>query len=158
MTGACPFYVTNLPPEVFTVQAVSERYRVRWAIENLFKELKSVYPLDAISSCKQFTVEALVYRGLPSLRLTRALRRRIRELNPDEADRIPAPRFARVYAAHSRAFLSRMPRSLGDSPGDYDPLRGIFGRHRGPLARPRLLDGATLYDYRTPDRSKFDPE
>jgi len=159
-TGAYHFYVTNLPPEVFTVQEVSELYRVRWAIENLFKELKSVYQLDAISSCKQFTVEALVYMGLLSLLLTRALRRRIQELNPDEADRIPALRFARVYAAHSRAFLNMMLRSLGYSPDDYDPLRGIFGKDiEDPSpARPRLLDGVTHYDYRTTDRSKFDQE
>jgi len=98
--------------------------------------------------------------GLLSLLLTRALRRRIQELNPDEADRIPALRFARVYAAHSRAFLNMMLRSLGYSPDDYDPLRGIFGKDiEDPSpARPRLLDGVTHYDYRTTDRSKFDQE
>lgn len=47
------FYITNLPAE-----EISALYRMRWSIELLFKELKSCYKLDCISSGKDYIVES----------------------------------------------------------------------------------------------------
>jgi hypothetical protein len=114
---------------------VARLTRVRWAIEILFKPLKGTYGLDAIASGKRCNMEVPVPMGLPSLLLTRAMRRRIQELKPDEANRIPTLQFARAYAAYSWAFLTITLLPPGYSPDDYDPLRVLL-RRRSRSPRP----------------------
>ena len=49
-TGEYHFYLTNIPVERLVAEDIAMMYRARWTIELLFKELKSGYALNQISS------------------------------------------------------------------------------------------------------------
>lgn len=66
-------YLTNLPENAFSPEQISRLYRGRWFIELLFKELKSRYALDVIKTSKVEVVEALIYAGLLTLTVSKAM-------------------------------------------------------------------------------------
>lgn len=72
-TGEYHLYLTNLPETTFSAEQISQLYRGRWFIELLFKELKSRYALDVIQTSKQEVVEALIYAGLLTLTVSKAM-------------------------------------------------------------------------------------
>lgn len=66
------WHVTSLDAEDFPSEEVAELYRQRWQIELLFKEWKSVYRIDQISSGKEPVVLlCLVYASLCAAILSR---------------------------------------------------------------------------------------
>ena len=77
-------YITNIPPEVLDAEDVAELYRVRWDIEMIFKELKSKYSLDAITSANPDVVEGLIWVGILTLLVSRRLFNVLRASAPIE--------------------------------------------------------------------------
>ncbi len=66
-------YLTNIPPEVLSAEDVAALYRVRWEVELVFKELKSRYALDVVTSQKPAVVLGLVWAAILTLIVSRRL-------------------------------------------------------------------------------------
>jgi len=60
-------YMTNLPAAEYSAADIAQLYRARWEVELLFKELKSTYDLDQISTSNPVAVEAHIVVALISL-------------------------------------------------------------------------------------------
>jgi len=65
------WYTTSLDPEVFSPEEVSEIYRLRWQIELLFKEWKSLQRLGDLPSGDASIVHCLLYATLCASVLSR---------------------------------------------------------------------------------------
>ncbi len=63
-TGEYHWYLTNIAPEAFGPRDVAEIYRLRWQVELLYKEWKSLFRLDEIPSGKKATVQCLILATL----------------------------------------------------------------------------------------------
>lgn len=72
-SGEYHLYLTDLPVEQFGAETISDLYAGRWAVELLFKELKSRYALHTIVSNKPEVVRALIYSALIALTISRRL-------------------------------------------------------------------------------------
>jgi hypothetical protein len=68
------FYLTNLPRSQFSPEQLAQIYRLRWQVELIFKELKSLLQADRLPSHKQATVLCLVYSAMIALSLSRLTR------------------------------------------------------------------------------------
>jgi putative transposase len=77
-------YITNIPPDALSAEDVAELYRVRWDIEMIFKELKSRYSLDAITSANPNVVEGLIWVAILTLLVSRRLFNVLRASAPIE--------------------------------------------------------------------------
>jgi hypothetical protein len=65
------YLVTNLEPEVFTPQHISDGYRLRWQVELLFKEWKSHANLHAFDTSNPYIAEGLIWASLCAATLKR---------------------------------------------------------------------------------------
>jgi putative transposase len=72
-TGEHHTFVTNVPPDLLSAEAVAASYRARWALELLFAELKTGYRMTHLSSERKVVVEALIYAAILSLVASRKL-------------------------------------------------------------------------------------
>jgi len=72
-SGEYHFYLTDLPHEDFPPKVIRQLYRGRWFIELLFKELKSRYALEALSTTKKEVVQALIYSAMLTLTVSKAM-------------------------------------------------------------------------------------
>lgn len=54
-------YLTLVPPERLSAEAIAARYAARWMIELVFHELKRHDRFDQMPSAKRHPVEALLY-------------------------------------------------------------------------------------------------
>ena len=120
------FYITNLPAEKFVAEDIGTLYRMRWTIEMLFKELKSYYHLDCISSGKECIVEALIYTALLTLIVSRLILSILREQLPEYASRMKSQRWARVFLVAANSILRDILIYQGINPEGYQPLFGLF--------------------------------
>lgn len=98
-TGDYHFYVTNIPPEKLPAEDVRATYALRWQVELLFKELKQSYRLDQMPSRKRHIVEALLYSAILTLVVSRRLLDLVRRLLKGLEHRLPAQRWANVFAS-----------------------------------------------------------
>jgi len=95
-------YITNIPPDALCAEDIAELYRVRWDIEMIFKELKSKYSLDAITSANPDVVEGLIWVGILTLLVSRRLFNVLRESAPIEhAVRYTPLRWANTFAQNA---------------------------------------------------------
>lgn len=69
--GTPRYLVTNLDPETFSPEQVSDGYRLRWQIELLFKEWKSHANLHAFDTGKSTIAEGLIWASLCTATVTR---------------------------------------------------------------------------------------
>ena len=69
--GAPRYLLTNLDPQVFTPQHVSDGYRLRWQVELLFKEWKSYANLRAFDTANPHIAEGLIWAALCAATLKR---------------------------------------------------------------------------------------
>lgn len=105
-TGRFHVYVTNLAPEQLGADEVAATYAGRWAIELIFKELKSTYRIHDLPSTKKHVVEALILTAVLTLIVSRALHDALaRRLKETEARRLRPQRWARVFLVHSASLL-----------------------------------------------------
>ncbi len=65
------YLVTNLDPEDFSPEQISDGYRLRWQIELLFKEWKSHGNLRAFDTGKHTIAEGLIWASLCAATVTR---------------------------------------------------------------------------------------
>lgn len=65
--------ITNLPGEGFLPEDLATIYQCPWAVEQLFRELKTQYELDEFDTTKEPVVKILVYAELLSLLVSREL-------------------------------------------------------------------------------------
>ena len=65
------YLVTNLSREEFSVEQVSDAYRLRWQIELLFKEWKSYANLHAFDTSNPYLAEGLIWAALCAATLKR---------------------------------------------------------------------------------------
>lgn len=100
-------YVTNIPAEKLSAEQVAQAYHGRWAIELLFKELKSQYRLEDLPSRKAHVVEALILASVLTLLVSQRLMRELqRRLRGSLARRLRPLRWSRVLEAHSATLLA----------------------------------------------------
>jgi len=71
-------YVTNLPKEWFSPREIASLYSVRWSVETLIQEAKSVFGLDEISVRTKESIECFMLASLVIVLLSRYLLRQIR--------------------------------------------------------------------------------
>lgn len=117
-------YITNLPAEDYSAADIATLYQARWEVELLFRELKTVYGLDEISSSKPEVVEALILIGLLSLVVSRTLRELFIEIIDEErsdddaepSSLLPRERWARAFSRRSDQILRRVAQRLGYEP------------------------------------------
>ncbi len=67
------WYLTNLPPSMFSPEEIAECYRLRWQVERLFLEMKSELALDDLRSKREEVVRCFIYATLITLVLSRFL-------------------------------------------------------------------------------------
>lgn len=75
------WFVTNLPPEIFSPEQIATLYRFRWEVEQLFRTLKMVGRLDHLQSANPNVIHAFIYATLLGMVLAHdicALMRRCR--------------------------------------------------------------------------------
>jgi IS4 transposase len=124
--GRYHLYITNLPAEDYRAPDIAKLYQARWEVELLFRELKTTYGLDEITSGKPEVVEALILIGLLSLVVSRTLRELfieiIEEQQNEESDDVepssllPRERWARAFGRRSDRILRRVAKRLGYEP------------------------------------------
>jgi len=72
-TGEYHLYITDLDTAQFPAEQIAALYRGRWAVELLFKELKSRYALQTVLSEKPEVVKAMILSAMITLVISRRL-------------------------------------------------------------------------------------
>ena len=117
------FYLTNISPEQLTAEDVALLYRARWSVELLFKELKSLYKLDVISSGSPAVVESLVLVAMLTLVVSHRLLNHMRLLVPEKSSRFTPLRWAESFYAIAPVIMGRVLKLAGIND---DPLQLII--------------------------------
>ena len=61
------FYLTNIAPDILNASEIAAVYAARWEVELIFKELKSRYALDQITTKSPYAIEALIWISILTL-------------------------------------------------------------------------------------------
>lgn len=72
-SGEYHLYLTDLPSDAFPAENIAALYAGRWAVELLFKELKSRYALQTVVTTKPEVAKAMIYSALITLAISRRL-------------------------------------------------------------------------------------
>ncbi len=122
-------YVTNLPVEALTAEEVAELYRVRWAVELLFKEAKGAFHLDRVATNNRYVAEALIWTALLTLLASRRSHSVALEALPTEwRSRYPPIRWSRAFRELAREFLPHVLARLHRRPVAPEPIYELAGR------------------------------
>ena len=103
-------YVTNLP-DAFTPRLVAALYGLRWEVELLFRELKSLCGLEKFQTSNPAIVELLVMAALLTLTVSRALLGVFQELFPETV--FPRERWAKTFRSLAQLILEDLAQSFG---------------------------------------------
>jgi IS4 transposase len=87
------WFVTNLPVEQFSAEAIAILYRFRWEIEQLFRVLKTVGRMDQLRTAKAAVIHTFVYATLLGIALAHDICGQMRRARPSVE-----PSVYRVYA------------------------------------------------------------
>lgn len=101
-------YITNVPAERLSAEDIAKVYTLRWEIEILFRQLKSQFRLEDISSANENVVHALLYATLITLAVSRAFLHALQRLHPTHAGRMPNERWAVVFATIAQHLLAHI--------------------------------------------------
>jgi len=112
-------YVTNLPDE-FTPRQVAALYGLRWEVELLFRELKSLYGLEKFQTSDPAIVHLLVVAALLTLTVSRALLGVFQELFPETV--FPRERWAKTFRSFAQLILEDLAQSFGYPPPNLPEL------------------------------------
>lgn len=99
-------YITNVPAERLSAEDIAKVYTLRWEIEILFRQLKSQFRLEDISSANENVVHALLYATLITLAVSKAFLHALQKRNPAGAGRMPNERWAVVFATIAQHLLA----------------------------------------------------
>jgi putative transposase len=94
------FYITNLPRKWFFPADIATIYRCRWAVELLFRELKTLYDLDEFDTSNPAVVKILLYAAVLTLLVNRELMDLVIEHADDDAV-FPPERWAATFRSHA---------------------------------------------------------
>lgn len=97
--------MTNADPAQMSMKEVPRAYALRWYVETVFKELKTMYRMADLPSANPHIVEALVYASVLTLIVSRRLVDHVRQRWGQLARRVRDHRWARVFASVSRDLL-----------------------------------------------------
>lgn len=86
LTREYHLYLTNLPVSLFSGRVIAQLYSARWLIEILFKQLKSCYQLEALSSQNEHVVHALIYAALITMLVSQRIEQELRQRVAQEKD------------------------------------------------------------------------
>jgi IS4 transposase len=107
-------YITNIPTAMLSAEELAQLYRYRWEIELVFKEMKSYYHLEDVKSSNEHVLMVLLYATLITWVIARTLRRVIMgALPPGQRERVPARRFAAVFAQMAACLLDILTLRIG---------------------------------------------
>jgi hypothetical protein len=67
------YFLTNLPPQRYSLEVICRAYKWRWQVELLFKEWKSYANLHAFDTTKVAIVEGLIWTAIAAAALKRFL-------------------------------------------------------------------------------------
>lgn len=104
-TGEHHLYITNVGPETLAAEEIRTVYASRWQVELLFKEWKQFYRLEQLPSSKREVVEALIFAALISALVSQSLLVAVKEKLKSLAARLPAHRWASLFAQASNDLL-----------------------------------------------------
>lgn len=76
------WFVTNLPPELFSPEQLATLYRLRWEVEQLFRTLKMVGRLDHFQSANPHVIHTFIYATLLGMVLSHDLCALLRRCYP----------------------------------------------------------------------------
>lgn len=99
-------YITNVPAERLSAEDIAKTYAVRWEIEILFRQLKSQFRLEELPSADKDVVHALLYATLLTLAVSRAFLNALKKRCPAMSGRMPAERWAVLFATLAQAMLA----------------------------------------------------
>lgn len=139
-------YMTSLLPAQLPPRAVPAMYRARWEIELLFKELKSGYRINQISSAKKEIAETLIYAALLTLLTSRRLLHAF--ASGPRGRNVSATRWWRLFTVYAHEILLIITRSaVIDNEATAvlsrtlkHELEDPHKRRRTPLLRAALID------------------
>jgi putative transposase len=77
------WFVTNLPPELFSPEQLATLYRFRWEVEQLFKTLKTVGRLDHLRSANPNVIHTFIYATLLGVVLSHDICALMRRCRPE---------------------------------------------------------------------------
>lgn len=98
-------YITNIPSDRLDTKDIAVLYSARWEIELIFKELKSKYGIDNLTTSNPHAVEALLWVGILTLIVSRRVYRLIYSADIENAPRYTHLRWATIFAEESRDLL-----------------------------------------------------
>ena len=111
-------YITNLPNGTFSPEDISTLYRARWALELLFRELKSQYGLGRFQTEKEHIVRIQVTAALLTLVVSRAILRLFVDHAHEQGDDcvFPTERWATTFRSYAQRVLSEIVVSFSYEP------------------------------------------
>ena len=139
------FYLTDLPADGFSPQQIAQLYRGRWFVELLFKELKSRYALEALSTSKKEVVQALILSAMLTLTISKAMfltyRAHCRLARKD----VTPMRWAIIFYEQARPLMGRILRAYGIEASLEDFMElALLEAHDPTPKRKRLEEVWTL--------------
>ena len=138
---------------------IAQLYRARWAVEVLFKELKSRFGLDEINTTDPYLIEALILIAAISLMMSRVIVGELQKIDAQQREsaddaaasstRVPRGRGSTIVERHSHLIQLYVMLDLGYDPPDLDALLLWAARDPNPH-RARL--------YKRVESGEFWPE
>ncbi len=108
------FYLTNISPEILNASEIASVYSGRWEVELIFKELKSRYALDHITTKSPYAIEALIWISILTLLVSRKVYSIVRKMNPGvKMVRFAQLRWCNIFVQNSSRLLSAIMEHLG---------------------------------------------
>jgi len=120
------FYLTNISQEILNASEIAAVYAARWEVELIFKELKSRYELDHITTKSPYAIEALIWISILTLLISRKVYSVVRKLNPDaKMVRFTQLRWSNIFVQNSSRLLSAILEFLGIEQ-DFSTVLNVF--------------------------------
>ena len=98
-------YLTNISTDDLSAKEIATLYSARWEIELIFKELKSRYGLDVLSTANPDIIEALLWVGILTLIVSRRVHTLVFSANLENAPRYTRLRWATIFAEKAHRLL-----------------------------------------------------
>ena len=135
-------YLTNIPPSVLSPELVALLYGARWEVELIFKELKSHFRMDQITTRKPQTIKCLIWVAILAMMCSRRLLDEIRSTDTENAHRYTHARSTMIFMERAHRILDDVLEHLEIRPGDDEMERMLFWDHTldPNLKRKRLMD------------------